>query len=200
MSANLMGNPGAVHDFIDDLESSLYVLLWTIVMYSKVSDPDMVPSFLSGVLDPLPCNSRGGVTKKDFLKGQSFLQEVKYPGREKLSDLIIGLAGLFQVRYGKTPTKDEREEYHELLSVLQDNPALQDAYAKNSFCQQYDDGLAKLKNYDATIALFDTALSDRSEWPDNDPPNKQPYGSMAQPGYFIKSGWGTTGIEKAQTK
>ena len=42
MSANLMSQPDVLHDFRDDLESSLYTLLWTTVMYSEVSDRDLV--------------------------------------------------------------------------------------------------------------------------------------------------------------
>ncbi|KIM82818.1 hypothetical protein PILCRDRAFT_70281, partial [Piloderma croceum F 1598] len=37
MSAKLIGNLGGRHDLQDDLESSLYVLLWTALMFSECS-------------------------------------------------------------------------------------------------------------------------------------------------------------------
>jgi hypothetical protein len=73
MSSRLINQPGVQHDFRDDLESSLYVLLWVVLMYSEVSDRDQVPLFLASVLDPQSYNNKGSFAKEDFLKGQSFL-------------------------------------------------------------------------------------------------------------------------------
>jgi hypothetical protein len=70
---------GVQHDFKDDLESSVYVLLWVILMYSEVSDRDPVPMFLSNIFDPQPYGLNGGYGKADFLKGRTFLEHVNFP-------------------------------------------------------------------------------------------------------------------------
>ena len=80
MSTRLVAQLDGVHSFQDDLESTIYVLLWMILMYSETSDRDQVPMFLSGVLDPQPHRETGGFNKADFLKAQTFLQQVNFPG------------------------------------------------------------------------------------------------------------------------
>ena len=79
MSARLIGQMNGSHDLRDDLESSLYILLWMALMFSKCSNPGQVPLFLSRVLDPQPHGSIGGYGKADFLKGKTFLAQVKFP-------------------------------------------------------------------------------------------------------------------------
>jgi hypothetical protein len=81
MSARLIGlmDPG-VHSILNDLESSIYVLLWMTLMYSKTSNYQVVPSFLSGVLDPQAHGWNGGGGKAEFLVAQIFLQRVNFPG------------------------------------------------------------------------------------------------------------------------
>ena len=77
MSANLiaqMNGKHTTHTLQDDLESSIYVLMWMTLMYSETSDKSQVPSFLSGVLDPKPYGLTCGFSKADFLKAWTFLQ------------------------------------------------------------------------------------------------------------------------------
>jgi hypothetical protein len=45
---------GAQHDFRDDLESSVYVLLWMVLMYSAISDKALALLTLRGILNPQP--------------------------------------------------------------------------------------------------------------------------------------------------
>ena len=76
LSANLIGafgGPGISHDFKDNIESSIYVLLWMTLMYLKCSDPKQVPSFLECILDPQPHHTVGGFSKADFLIRKTFL-------------------------------------------------------------------------------------------------------------------------------
>ena len=76
MSADLidqMNGKHTTHTLEDDLESSIYVLMWMTLMYSETSDKSQVPSFLSGVLNPKPYGP-GGFSKADFLKARTFLQ------------------------------------------------------------------------------------------------------------------------------
>jgi hypothetical protein len=66
-------------DFKDDLESSIYVLLWMTLMNSECSNRSHVASFLALVLDPQPHGSSDGGIRADFLQGMSFLKSVKFP-------------------------------------------------------------------------------------------------------------------------
>lgn len=113
--------------------------------------------------------------------------------------LIGDLAGLFQICYAEIPTERDREVYQGLLSALNDtnlrnNPDFQNV-CKNNVCKRWDDGVSRLGDHAATIALFDTALSNRSEWPDNDSAVKQVFTPKLPAGYVHKSGWGTTSVE-----
>jgi hypothetical protein len=176
MSANLIFHRTAQHSFKDDLESLLYVLLWIIVKYSTVSIKDAVPHFMANVLDPQPYRGTGGLGKHDFLKGQSFLKEVKFPGREALHKLVSDLADLFRFRYELEPTAEDRKNYEELWKVMEKSnthPSIVEALENNYRCAVYDRATRKLEGHAATIELFDTALRIRSNWPGEDAAQKQ---------------------------
>jgi hypothetical protein len=114
MSGKLVGLMSEQHDFKDDLESSLYLLLWLTLVYSECSNSEQVPSFLAGVLDPQPHapkspdHKTGGFAKPDFLKGRTFLTEVAFPGCPVLDSLFYQLAWLFVIRYEDQPSSDKR--------------------------------------------------------------------------------------------
>ena len=91
------------HDFKDDLESLIYVLLWMTLMYLDCSDPKHVPSFLEGVLDPQPHHNVGGFSKANFLIERTFLTQVYFPGQSALHKLIYDLAWLFAGCYEEAP-------------------------------------------------------------------------------------------------
>ena len=186
MSANLISNITGLHDYRDDLESSLYTLLWVTLMYSKSSDPRMVPVFLSSVFDPQPQEGKGGFTKGDFLQGRIFLKGVSFPGRDALHFLFDELARMFAVRYQDAPTETERN-----ASLAMRETGHTD-WLLHSYAYKYDKQKTSLDSHDATIRLFDTALKDRSQWPRNDPAEKQIF--HVDPGHeqVIKTGWRTT--------
>ena len=69
MSARLISNKPGQHDFCDDLESSIHVLLWMMLMYLEPSDPAQAQVFLMAVLDPQPLGLT--VVTTDFLKRHS---------------------------------------------------------------------------------------------------------------------------------
>ena len=182
MSAGLIsGSP--THDFKDDLESSVYVLLWTTLMYSVVPNKSLVQSTLSNVLDPEPYESKGGVTKIDYLKGGTFMDRVEFPDRPALHQLLSRLGKLFAVRYENKPTEPEREAAQQVF-----NAGLIDAYNLSYACQ-YDLRWEQLNSHDATIQLFETALQDRSAWPDGDVAEEQNFGSKKSTRPVTKSCW-----------
>jgi hypothetical protein len=89
MSARLISNMEGEHDLQDDLESSIYVLLWMVLMFSECSDKSRVPSFMEHVVDPQPHGNIGGFRKVDFLQARTFLKVVKFSHRPALDELLI---------------------------------------------------------------------------------------------------------------
>lgn len=194
MSARLIAHMVGSHDFRDDLESSIYVLLWVVLMYSECSDRAQVPSFLSSVLDPQPHGSIGGYGKADFLKGKTFLSQVKFSCRPALDTLLDRLADLFAVRYELAPTKGDRADSDKLRARVDSDPYLRSLYCE-SRTVVYDRRIRELSSHDATIALFETALSDRSQWPANDRAEKQQIrvnNTSSPHQQLMKTGWSMT--------
>lgn len=196
MSANLisqMNGKHTTHTLQDDLESSIYVLMWMTLMYSETSDKSQVPSFLSGVLDPTPYGVTGGFSKADFLKARTFLQRVALPGRPALHRLIIQLAELFAVRYEERPTPAQyadAEFLHKNIAINSD-PGFEKAY-KGTVVFSYTQRIMALEGYQHTIDLFDEALRDSALWPENDHAVKQYFQTdQPPPQQVIKSGWDT---------
>lgn len=108
MSARMIGNMTGPHNYQDNLKSSIYVLMWVVLMYSKCSNQTQVLKFLRDILDPQPIGSTGSYCKADFLKGRTFLQEVEFLHCPALHKLISELAYLFAVCYEAPPTDNQR--------------------------------------------------------------------------------------------
>jgi hypothetical protein len=187
---------GHVHNFKDDLESSVYVLLWVALMYSEPSERDLVAAFLMNVLDPQPSGTTGGSSKADFLQARTFLKQIQFPGRPELHRLIDQLAQLFAVRYETEPGSAERlagERYRSLVAQSQpsERTLLLDMFKSNPI-YTYDQRMLKLEDHVATIALFDDSLAERSQWPDGDTGVKQTYLPRPPSQAVIKTDWHTT--------
>jgi hypothetical protein len=193
MSGKLVSKMDGPHDIRDDLESSIYVLLWMTLMYSECSNPKQVPSFLEGVLDPKPHGGTGGYSKPDFLKGRTFLSQIEFPGRSALHHLIDQLCYLFVVRYEHEPTQAERDEATMLRQYMDfGNPQLEGAYHR-CYAYTYDQRMASLKNNKSTVDLYEDALSNLSLWPTNDGAVKQNiFVKISSPHPVIKTDWSTT--------
>lgn len=192
MSAALVGQMISQHTFMDDLESSIYILLWVVLVYSEISDFLQGRTFLVQTLDPQPCGPT--FSKADFLKGRTFLSNVTFPGRPALHELVNQMAQLFAVRYEEKPTNVDRKDDKALEELAESNPSLRSVYENNKV-RQYDQRMSNLesKGHDTVINLFDNALRNRSQWPDNDFPVKQPL--VTKPPSFhltIKTGWSST--------
>lgn len=106
MSAGIVSGKTLIQDHKDDLESSLYTLLWVMVMYSKCPNPDQASSLLSTIFEPPATGIRVNFAKLDFLRGRSFLTEIDWPERRILIELLIQLAELFATRYVKVTTDE----------------------------------------------------------------------------------------------
>ena len=193
MSSALICNTTThVHDFKDDLESSIYVLLWVALMYSEASDRDLVAAFLMNVLDRQPSGTTGGSSKADFLQARTFLKQIQFPSRPALHHLIDQLAQLFAVRYETeldSTAKIATKRYRSLMEEM-NQPDLWEMFHSNPVCT-FDQRMSKLKDHVETIALFDKALAERSQWPDGDRGVKQIF-LPRPPSAVIKTNWHTT--------
>lgn len=196
MSARLVARMKGPHSFQDDLESSIYVLLWMILMYSETSDSSQVPSFLSGVLDPQPRGETGGFNKADFLKARTFLQQVNFPGRPALHRLINQLGELFAVRYEEKPSEAQETlaDFLKKALVTDPNNAVIAMAYKASSSYWYWTRVGALNGHQHTIDLFEAALQDRASWPVNDRAVKQQFQTKTPSrGHLVtKTGWDTT--------
>ena len=79
------------------------------LMFSQVSNPDIVPTFLLNVLNPWPYLNNGGTGKMEFLIRRRFLTMIQFPDRDELHKLISTLTFLFAVLYEDEPPEAGRE-------------------------------------------------------------------------------------------
>jgi hypothetical protein len=128
------------------------------LMYLECSNPTQVPSFLEGVLDPQPHHRVGGFGKADFLEGRTFMDEVQFPGWSALHQLICDMATLFATRYENPPNETERKQYDALVKKVESDETL--LYGHHVY--EHDNQQWKLKDHNATLLLFDTALGDHN--------------------------------------
>jgi hypothetical protein len=186
-----------VHNFRDDLESSIYVLLWVALIYSEASDCGLVVVFLMNVLDPQPSGTMGGSSKADFLQAWTFLKQIQFPGQLKLHHLIDQLAQLFAVRYETEPDSTAKLAADQYQSFAEKNkqPVLWHMFNSNPV-YTFDQRMSKLEDHVATIALFDKALAEGSQWPDSDLGVKQTFLPRPPSQAVIKTGWHTRTFEK----
>ena len=192
MSAGLVSHKKDRHDFQDDLESTLWVLLWMTLMFSQVSNPDVMPTFLSNILNPWPYLNNGGTGKMEFLIGCRFLSMVQFPERNELHKLISNLTFLFAVLYEDEPPEAGKEISSLLNGLDQKDPNDEHGdMLRRRHVFEYDTRINALQDYSATIKLFQDALKDRTKWPSNDVAVLQTFGDRPPSHLVVKSGWCT---------
>jgi hypothetical protein len=189
MSAALISQLMGQHGLRDDLESTIYVLLWVALMYSETSDPDQAVLFVKTVLDQPPLGVVGPLNKRDFLIARTFLALVKFHHRPALDQLIDELACVFGTCYVQSPSAEQRRNAKLIQELISNRPQLSHLYYKTAV-YIFDDRMSQLDRHDAIIKIFDNALSD-SSWPKNDPPSRQEP-NVIESQAILKSGWHTS--------
>jgi len=190
MSTRLVSHKKDRHDFQDDLESTLWVLLWMTLMFSQVSNPDVMPIFLSNVLNPRPYLNNSGTGKMEFLIRHRFLSMVQFPERNELYKLISNLTFLFAILYEDEPPEAGKEISSLLNSLNQKDPNYKHGdMLRHHHIFEYDTRINALQDYSATIKLFQDALKDRTKWPSNDVAVLQKFGNRPLSHLVVKSGW-----------
>jgi hypothetical protein len=102
---------------MDDLESSIYVLLWMALTFLECFDRTQVPSFMEHVIDPQPQGNTSGFKKVDFLQARAFLKAVKFPHWPAIDNPIDQLAIMFSVRYETKPDDCKKTHAKKLLDL-----------------------------------------------------------------------------------
>ena len=124
MSTALISQPMGQHGLRDDLESSIYVLLWVALIYSETSNLNQAVLFVKTVLDQPPLGVVGPLRKRDFLIAKTFLALVKFLHRPALDRLIAELACVFGTRYVQAPSIEERRDAELIQQLVSNQPQL----------------------------------------------------------------------------
>jgi hypothetical protein len=165
MSGYLVSHSHAVHRVEDDLESSLYVLLWTGLKYSDTYMNTIDRTLLlMQVFD-------GGSSKESWLATRTNLPEDVFVGRKSLDDLIIDLCEFFSHRYTNITDK-ERRALANLRATLAihtvDGPvsaAIQE-FIFESLAYKQEMGMKIIGSHDALIDLYNKHLQVPG-WPED---------------------------------
>ena len=196
MSATLVANIFAptIHNFRDDLESSLWVLMWLFLMYSPCTNKEQAALFFNSTLDPQSKSLMGGYSKVDRLKGSTFSTKVSFEGWPALDKLIWQLAHLFASHYEMSLTADDKKSLEYMREIQLNNPQL---FTKlklyNHLIWSHSLCLASLASHKATIEIFSLTVEDPDGWGAPDPAIKQNLrGDRPSPTPSTKSDWTTT--------
>jgi hypothetical protein len=190
MSATLIKDKSAPQTFIDDVELAIYVVLWTLLIYSPNSlSVPLLTFFVSSVLDPKQYDGTGRTNKTNFLKGRTISQGLTFhsPSQPLLLSLIEELAVLFSVRYKNAPTPEQVQ----LFRQLQNNPHVGPDILENLPVGHYENCLQSLHSHTHVIELFNVSIELSDQWPVSDCATKQPLTPLlnAQQGKRTKTNW-----------
>ena len=149
------------HDFRDDLESSLWVLMWLFLMYSLCMNKDQVVLFFDSTLDPQVKGQMGGYNKADWLKGSMFTMKVSFEGRPVLDKLTQQLGHLFASCYEPPLTVSNQGTLEHICEVLQNDPTMfANLKLYNHPAWSHSLHLESLSSHTATIEIYSHALKD----------------------------------------
>ncbi|KAI6014773.1 hypothetical protein PISMIDRAFT_687665 [Pisolithus microcarpus 441] len=172
MSAALVENPRQMHVFLDDIESFVHVLGWT-VLCCLPSPTDR--SFRKYVVSWLYDNSfrteigqeMGGSTKQEKFKvGDYPPEEFKLTEHSPILELTRNLASPFRVRYSEPPTEQNRKTI-ERIEPLVLKGELDEEVLGDSTVPRYDLGIKRLNSSEWFLNTIQDAL-EAPGWPDKD--------------------------------
>lgn len=175
ISAYLIEHSYATHVVEDDLESSLYVILWAALAICKETSVRRW-SFISEVFQIIP--SPGSFSKADWLDVKGNISHVIFLDCKPLESLVRTLAKFFSHRYSQI-SDDEQTSFNEFQSALATmqsptqssatNERLFEAICSSFPVYQKEMGIMMkvLHSHDAVIRILNKHL-DLSDWPVQD--------------------------------
>ncbi|KAI5993170.1 hypothetical protein EDC04DRAFT_2613440 [Pisolithus marmoratus] len=136
----------------DDLESSFWVLLWTVVMFSESSlSIESCSNFIRGIFKSAP----GGEGKWSMLVSQQKLKEGLFPGWPSLYQLLKDLVDLFAYDYY---TPGDSKEWN--LLVFTEEPSTREKVLMEAFpIFHHKQSVERLQSHDYIIKCFVTHLN-----------------------------------------
>jgi hypothetical protein len=165
MSAKLVEDRTASHGVADDMESALYVVLWTALMFSpSLMSEDERTIFISSTFNSLSLGNFGAQGKRNFLTSQKELIGGQlFPGRQALNALVQDLTNLFKYHY-YVPDKVECEAYKTISTST--TPGSQEL-ARLLSPHRVEQTKKDLENHNAIITIFNHHLAS-TLWQHND--------------------------------
>lgn len=169
MSAYLVQNQNVPHVVEDDLESSLYVVLWAALKYSRTHMTDARRTLLfKEIFETEEVEKTRSSTKQHFLIGRTDIAHSPvFIDCKPLNDLIVALAELFSHWYSVvSPASWKAYELYQRKDVMSLSPdtkllmKLNPAYTKM-------EGMQGLKLHDHVISIYDHHLG-LDGWPSDD--------------------------------
>ena len=149
------------HMFVDNMESSLWVLMWIFLMYSLCSNNDQAVLFFDNTLEPRTRNRQGGYNKADWLNGGTFSNEVCFDGCPALDELIKWLMHLLVSRYEPPLDKSDQEMLRNLHLMKENDPQMFSSLKlKHHPIWSHAMHLESLSSHAATIDIYSSALGD----------------------------------------
>ena len=179
MSANLVEDGNAIHMYQDDLESSLWLLLWTTIMYTQSSlSIEQRSNFIQETFE------LGGQQKQSVLLSQTILdrdacrddfpndpQPPLFPNRCSLYLLLKDLADLFHNCYWKPEPADWRALATVEKFMAAQGDVMQDI-RENLPAYRYQQFQKRLQDHRYTIECFARHLQG-NDWPQGNKAVKQ---------------------------
>lgn len=172
MSAFLISHSHAIHRVEDDLESSLYVLLYTALKYTSTY-MDIVDRtlLLTQVFD-------GGSSKEGWLMTRTNLPQDVFVGRKSLDNLVVELCVFFSHRYAQIPQEEKAALAHLRSVLLQAQTVDETLYSavqhfiSESLAYKQEMGMKIIHLHDPVINIYNKHLQVPG-WP-LDPAMEQP--------------------------
>ncbi|KAG2094039.1 uncharacterized protein F5147DRAFT_657282 [Suillus discolor] len=175
MSAHLVENKDATHDVEDDLESSLYVVLWVALLWTETCLTAPAWSLLmKQVFEVDELEGVGSSTKSAFLNSRTQLRGDVFIDRKPLNRLILAITELFAPWY-IVVTREQQDAYDQTCEHMEKTDTTNMTFIMNLLkanpAYKLKMDMEILKLHDKIIDVYNFHLQ-LEGWP-QDPPVEQ---------------------------
>ena len=154
MSIALMCNHEAMHGYMDDLKSLLYVLLWSTLMYIPTSLTTSYHSmFIAQTFNNISADGAGGRGKKLFLclLEELYQLEKLFPNCPIMDDLLRNLVRVFGCHYATGPWEHD--------FALKSSNRVSESEPQSSSLKEFE-------GHETVLHIF-TKYLEQPDWPAN---------------------------------